>query len=142
MAAPYYGTLFERLGASAEARGQQPRELSVSASIASHLARMLSARAGSVQMLPDYGLPELNDMRLSLHDTRQQARLAIERFISSYEPRLQQVRVISKGSGTDPLHLTFDIQAKVNIADLQQPVSFCVELDGQGQTRVMHSGSH
>ena len=45
MAAPYYGTLFERLGASAEARGQQPRELSVSASIASHLARMLRTMA-------------------------------------------------------------------------------------------------
>lgn len=142
MATPYYGTLFERLGGSAQARGHQPRELSVSASIANHLTRMLSARAGSVQMLPDYGLPELNDMRLSLHDTRQQARMAIERFINTYEPRLQQVRVVSKGDGADPLHLTFDIHARLNIGDLQQPVSFCIELDGQGQTQVMHSGSH
>ena len=30
---------------------------------------MLSTRAGSVQTLPDYGLPDLNDMRLSLHDS-------------------------------------------------------------------------
>ena len=106
MAAPYYGTLFERLGGSAQARGHQPRELSVSASIANHLTRMLSARAGSVQMLPDYGLPELNDMRLSLHDTRQQARMAIERFINTYEPRLQQVRVVTtrdhRASKTSP----------------------------------------
>ena len=47
------------------------------ASVAAHLAKMLSTRAGSVQTLPDYGLPDLNDMRLSLHDSLQQARIAI-----------------------------------------------------------------
>ena len=65
------------------------------ASVAAHLAKMLSTRAGSVQTLSDYGLPDLNDMRLSLHDSLSQARLAIESFIEAYEPRLSNVRVIS-----------------------------------------------
>ncbi|UJJ31322.1 type VI secretion system baseplate subunit TssE [Halopseudomonas maritima] len=142
MTAQPYGTLFERLGGKVEARRTQSREASVSASIANHLARLLSTRAGSVQMLPDYGLPELNDMRLSLHDTRQQARAAIERFITRYEPRLQQVRVVSHSNGDDPLHLTFDIHARLNMAELQHPVRFCVQLDGQGQTQVEQTGTH
>jgi type VI secretion system protein len=53
------------------------------ASVATHLAKMLSTRAGSVQTLPDYGLPDLNDMRLSLHDSLQQARIAIEGLLRS-----------------------------------------------------------
>jgi hypothetical protein len=62
------------------------------ASVAAHLAKMLSTRAGSVQTLADYGLPDLNDMRLSLHDALSQARRAIENFIEAYEPRLSDVR--------------------------------------------------
>ncbi len=112
MTAQPYGTLFERLGGKAEARRTQSRE------------------------------PELNDMRLSLHDTRQQARAAIERFITRYEPRLQQVRVVSHSNGDDPLHLTFDIRARVNMGELQHPVRFCVQLDGQGQTQVEQTGTH
>jgi type VI secretion system lysozyme-like protein len=70
------------------------------ASVAAHLAKMLSTRAGSVQTLSDYGLPDLNDMRLSLHDSLSQARQAIENFIEAYEPRLSAVRVISRRVNT------------------------------------------
>ena len=78
-----YGSLFERLGGDTVGRARLDHEVSVMASVAAHLAKMLSTRAGSVQTLPDYGLPDLNDMRLSLHDALQQARMAIERFIES-----------------------------------------------------------
>ncbi len=90
-----YGSLFERLGGDADKRVGWSREVSAMASVAAHLAKMLSTRAGSVQTLSDYGLPDLNDMRLSLHDSLSQARLAIENFIEAYEPRLSNVRVIS-----------------------------------------------
>ena len=136
MTRPGYGSLLERLSGSDRSRSGLPGAEAASASVMAQLARMLSTRAGSVQMLPDYGLPELNDMRLTLHDTRQQARAAIERFISRYEPRLREVRVSCQHDASDPLRLAFIINARLNLPELQQPVTFSVQLDGQGKAAV------
>jgi type VI secretion system protein len=131
-----YGSLFERLGGDAQKRVGWSRENSAMASVAAHLAKMLSTRAGSVQTLPDYGLPDLNDMRLSLHDSLSQARLAIEKFIETYEPRLSKVRV-SPGSGDDNrLRLSFSIEGLLEIDGIKRRVSFAASLDGSGQVRV------
>jgi len=136
MTRPGYGSLLERLSGSDRSRSGLPGAEAASASVMAQLARMLSTRAGSVQMLPDYGLPELNDMRLTLHDTRQQARAAIERFISRYEPRLREVRVSCLHDASDPLRLAFIINARLNLPELRQPVTFSVQLDGQGKAAV------
>ncbi|MBB1518539.1 type VI secretion system baseplate subunit TssE [Aquipseudomonas campi] len=131
-----YGSLFERLGGEAGKRAGWSHEVSAMASVAAHLAKMLSTRAGSVQTLPDYGLPDLNDMRLSLHDALQQARIAIERFIEAYEPRLTQVRVVSLPRDHDPLSLAFAIEGQLEIDGVKRPVSFAAQLDGSGQVKV------
>lgn len=131
-----YGSLFERLGGDAARRSGWSREVAAMASVAAHLAKMLSTRAGSVQTLPDYGLPDLNDMRLSLHDSLQQARIAIERFIEAYEPRLTQVRVLSLPRTHDPLILAFTIEGLLEVDGLKRQVSFSASLDGSGQVKV------
>ena len=131
-----YGSLFERLGGEAGKRAGWSHEVSAMASVAAHLAKMLSTRAGSVQTLPDYGLPDLNDMRLSLHDALQQARIAIERFIEAYEPRLTQVRVVSLPRDHDPLSLAFAIEGQLEIDGVKRTVSFAAQLDGSGQVKV------
>ena len=131
-----YGSLFERLGGDAEKRIGLSRDVCVTASVVAHLSRMLSIRAGSVQTLADFGLPDLNDMRLSLHDARSQARMAIEAFIEAYEPRLRNVCVASKPDSSDPLRLSFSIDAWLEVGSLKQRVSFPASLDGSGQARV------
>jgi type VI secretion system protein len=131
-----YGSLFERLGGEASQRAGWSREVAVMASVATHLAKMLSTRAGSVQTLPDYGLPDLNDMRLSLHDSLQQARIAIERFIEAYEPRLREVRVISLPRDNNPLSLAFSIEGLLEVDGFKRQVSFSARLDGSGQVKV------
>ena len=131
-----YGSLFERLGGDAGQRAGWSHEVAAMASVAAHLAKMLSTRAGSVQTLPDYGLPDLNDMRLSLHDSLQQARSAIERFIEAYEPRLRQVRVVSLPRDHDPLSLNFAIEGLLEVDGFKRQVSFTARLDGSGQVRV------
>ncbi|EZH79754.1 type VI secretion system protein [Ectopseudomonas composti] len=137
-----YGSLFERLGGEAGQRAGWSREVAAMASVAAHLAKMLSTRAGSVQTLPDYGLPDLNDMRLSLHDSLQQARIAIERFIEAYEPRLTQVRVISLPRTHDPLRQAFAIDAMLEMDGIKRQVSFSASLDGSGQVNVNPGASH
>ncbi|MHB9801215.1 type VI secretion system baseplate subunit TssE [Pseudomonas sp. MT3] len=131
-----YGSLFERLGGEAAARSGWSPEVAAMASVAAHLAKMLSTRAGSVQTLPDYGLPDLNDMRLSLHDSLNQARTAIERFIEAYEPRLSAVRVISLPRDHDPLNLAFAIEGLLEVDGIRRQVSFSASLDGSGQVKV------
>lgn len=131
-----YGSLFERLSGEAETRFSWSLEKSAMVSVAAHLTKMLSTRAGSVQTLSDYGLPDLNDMRLSLHDSLNQARQAIEHFIDAYEPRLNAVRVISLPCGDDPLRLFFTIEAVLEVDGFKQQVSFTVRLEGGGQVNV------
>ena len=131
-----YGSLFERLSGEASPRAGQATEAAVTASVARHLSKMLSTRAGSVQTLPDYGLPDLNDQRLSLHDTLQQARIAIQRFIAAYEPRLSQVRVAALPRHGDPQRLAFAIEARLDVAGVQREVRFAASLEGNGQMQV------
>lgn len=131
-----YGSLFERLNGEVEKRSGLSRDVCVMASVAAHLAKMLSTRAGSVQTSPDYGLPDLNDMRLSPHDARSQARKAIKALIESYEPRLSSVCVASVPSSADQLRLSFDIDALLVMDGDKQQVSFTACLDGRGQIKV------
>jgi type VI secretion system protein len=137
-----YGSLFERLGGATTERTGWSLEVSAMASVAAHLSKMLSTRAGSVQTLPDYGLPDLNDMRLSLHDSLQQARVAIERFIEAYEPRLTQVRVGSLPLHHDPLTLSFAIQGQLEVEGFKRQVSFFARLDGSGQVKISKEKEH
>lgn len=131
-----YGSLFERLNGDADKRVGWSREVSAMASVAAHLGKMLSIRAGSVQTLSDYGLPDLNDMRLSLHDSLSQARSAIESFIEAYEPRLSDVRVISLPRDNDQLRLSFSIDGLLEVDGFRRQVSFSACLDGSGQVKV------
>ena len=130
-----YGSLFERLAGDADKRKGIGHEECIVASVAAHLAKMLSTRAGSVQTLPSYGLPDLNDMRLSLHDSLTQAQKAIEIFISSYEPRLRNVQV-TPIPGEDPFRLFFAIEGLLEIAGIKRHVRFSAALDASGSVTV------
>ena len=125
-----HNSLFERLEQGASNPG------ATVASIAAHLGKMLSTRAGSVRTLPDYGLPDLNDMRLSLHESLSQSRLHIERFIQAYEPRLTNVRVRLLPVVRDSLSLAFAIEAERMIEGALHPVVFHARLTDTGRVEV------
>jgi type VI secretion system protein len=131
-----YGSLFERLNGGAAQAPRQPHEANLTASVAGHLAKMLSTRAGSVQTLPDYGLPDLNDMRLSLHDALSQSRQAIESFIERYEPRLSKVQVTSLPRDHHHLSLSFRIDGLLEVGGDKRPVQFAASLDGSGKVTL------
>jgi type VI secretion system protein len=135
-----YRSLFERLECVVPTGVGRSSKACVVASVASHLGKMLSTRAGSVQTLPDYGLPDLNDMRLSLHESLSQARLLVERFIQAYEPRLANVRVTVLPRDHDPLTLAFDIQGALDVDGVMQSVAFCASLEGGGRVEVKPDG--
>ncbi|MBV4482401.1 type VI secretion system baseplate subunit TssE [Pseudomonas khavaziana] len=127
---PHHNSLFERL------EGDASTHTCTVVSVAAHLGRMLSTRAGSVQALPDYGLPDFNDMQLSLHESLTRSRLVIERFIQAYEPRLVNVRVRLLPAAKEPLVLAFAIDAGLVIDGTTQPVVFQARLMDAGQIKV------
>lgn len=131
---PHNHSLFERLDRDAST------QVCGVASVAAHLGKMLSTRAGSVQTLPDYGLPDLNDMRLSLHESLTQSRVLIERFIQAYEPRLTNVRVSVLPRVGDPLALSFAIEATQLVEGVMQPVVFHARLMDAGRVEVCADG--
>ena len=126
----HHQSLFERL------ESQTANPACGVTSVALHLGKMLSIRAGSVQTLPDYGLPDLNDMNQSLHESLSQSRLLIERFIRAYEPRLKHVRVTALPRDHDPLALAFAIEATLTIKGIRQPVVFTARLCDTGRVEV------
>jgi type VI secretion system protein len=75
-------------------------------------------------------------MRLSLHDSLSQARLAIESFVEAYEPRLSEVRVISLPREHDQLRLSFSIEGLLEVDGFKRQISFTARLDGSGQVNV------
>lgn len=138
MAIGSYGSLFERLAGEPATRAGLPHEEQVIASVAAHLSRMLSTRSGSVQTLPDYGLPDLNDMNKSLHATLEGSRAAIERFVEKYEPRLSGVSVTRLDGSHDALRLLFAIEGVLEIQGRKRRTVFSVSLGASGAANVRH----
>ncbi len=134
-----HSRLFDRLaGESLHVRGVTGEAL-LMASVATHLGLMLSTRQGSVETLPDYGLPDLNDMRLSLHEALSQARSVIELFIRTYEPRLSNVQLVAIPQDPEMLTLSFVIEGSLVVAGRHKKVSFSANLKGTGQVQVQQN---
>lgn len=131
-----YGSLFERLAGESVNRAGLTSEESLTASVAAHLTKMLSTREGSVQALPDYGLPDLNDMNKSLHDVLMDSRSAIEAFIQKYEPRLSSVRVTLEPAHHQALKLLFSIEGVLHVEGIKCHVSFSARLVGHANVSV------
>ncbi len=62
-------------------------------SIRDHLGRLLNARHGMSQALPDYGLPAMSDLRVGGAKYLRAVQNAIQTTIEKYEPRLRRARV-------------------------------------------------
>ncbi|MEB0039078.1 MULTISPECIES: type VI secretion system baseplate subunit TssE [unclassified Pseudomonas] len=130
-----YGSLFERLG-GAPAEQSKNREEATRDSVTAHLSKMLSTRAGSVLALPDYGMPDLNNMSVSLHDALTQGAQVIKRFIEVYEPRLSEVQLVSTPNGVNPLKLGFSIEAQLEVDGIKSSVLLSAKLTGGGHITV------
>lgn len=100
------GSLFDRL-----TQGEAGAHISEDESIRRHLMRLLTARQGSVTALPDYGLPDLNDLSLSRAELITETCRAVSACITAYEPRLSDVRVTHHPRQEAAFSLNFRISA-------------------------------
>lgn len=120
------GSLFDRL-----TRGEAGVRMDEDESIRRHLLRMLTTRQGAVQALPDYGLPDLNDLSLSRAEVIRRCCVAIERCITAYEPRLGSVRVGYVHAEDDRFAMCFRIEAvRPGLGGGQVPWRWSLTMDG------------
>ena len=78
------GSLFEKL-----VLGRQGAEMDEDESIRCNLSRVLGARQGAVQALPDYGLPDINDLTLSRSELQSMLSSAIEQLVPAHNGGFQ-----------------------------------------------------
>jgi type VI secretion system protein len=108
-------SLFQRLEKSCEAVysiGSNQQALMQSVKV--NLQQMLNVREGSVSALPDYGMPDFNDLVYEFPDAIYQLQVAIKRFLLKYEPRLDDVLVNYVPDSSQPLQLKYRVSVQIH----------------------------
>jgi type VI secretion system protein ImpF len=119
-------------------------------SVRADLVRLLNTRTnlrGNIRELAqgtvlDYGIPDLSP--ISAASEQQQVALAkrIEAVISTYEPRLRNVKVIIQIDKSDPRKLLGVVYANLVIGSVVEPVYFPLALDASVKNiQIEGSGS-
>jgi len=97
----------------------------LSASVLSHLRRLLNTKQGSVPIAEDYGLADLTDLPGSFApDNLADIEDKINRVISRYEPRLSNIRIAFAKRQEDSLSLRFEISGQVKVDERNVPILF------------------
>ncbi len=131
-------SLLERIDAAdgAAARGGQTDPYAMSRSVLAHVQKMLNVRQGNVAALPDFGLPDINDLAHRHGNPVPELKKAIKQCIETYEPRLSKVRVRFAPDPASPLDLRFEVAGQVNAEGGSSPVVFETTVSGGGLVRV------
>ncbi len=80
-------------------------------SVRDHLGRLLNARHGMSEAMPDYGLPAMTDLTIGSGDYVQRVQEAVRVAIEKYEPRLRRVHVTRVDDEDSAHRLVFRVDA-------------------------------
>ena len=106
-------------------------------SVLEHLVRVLNTKKGSVDIDPEFGVPDLTNMSSSFSsESIPELEASIKSVIVNYEPRLKDVTVHFRTQQDDLLALRFSISAKLVIDDKGKPIVFETIVDSDGQVKV------
>ncbi len=104
--------------------------------VSKNLQAMLNVRKGSVKALPDYGMPDFNDVVEQFPDAIDYVKQEIATFIRRYEPRLSQLSITYLADPLDPLKLKYVIEGYLTYKTKRSKVSFDTILTGSGQVTI------
>ena len=89
------------------------RDIRRAKSIADHLWRMYNTRRGAVPQLPDYGLPDINEIYQHLPGSLKALEQTILEITTRYEPRLERVRIRAVPVPNHEFKLSFELSAVI-----------------------------
>lgn len=96
-------------------------------SVLEHLRVMCSTRQGTMVTCPDYGTATVSEMVHAFPDAIAEMARAIKHTITSYEPRLKNVRIVH--IPTQDMTLRYEIHAQLNRDGGSVPVQFETSID-------------
>lgn len=106
-------------------------------SVLEHLMRVLNTKQGSVDIDPDFGVPDITNISSSFSaESVPELETAIRKVIENYEPRLRDVSVHFASQEDDLLSLRFSITAKMITDEKSKPIIFETIVDSDGQVKV------
>lgn len=154
---PLVPSLLDRL---IEPRGDEPPRRPLQGQTLSELEEavrrdvqeMLNTRQSGLEPYPEeselarsllgYGLPDLGHLNPNSPDQRQLLQQFVERAIRHFEPRLDQVRVVTMTTDAAGRGLRMTIQALLRVAPAPVPVSFDTLVQpGSGKWQVVPPGA-
>jgi len=106
-------------------------------SVRRHLQRLLNARHGLSEAMPDYGLPALTDLTIGSGDYVHAIQEAVRVAIEKYEPRLRRVRVSRVVEEDAPHTLSFRVEATLVGRTGEHRVYYETTVSGGGQFDVL-----
>lgn len=120
-----------------QTRESGTREDLLVASVTNHINAILNTRKGTVQIDPEYGLPDFTHLpgNFASFETEAIAK-TISSLIKRYEPRIKDVSVSFRGSAKDSLSLLFVLAGTIVHREKRIPLRFLTQLMPDREIRV------
>lgn len=118
-----------------ESFDQLSEEQKIRSSIIENLRMVLSARQGSVQHLPDFGMPDILQMYFDSGNTIDPIKKELHDIILKYEPRISEVQVQKSEFDQETMRISIKIIA--SIKDSMNKEILLTEFSTTGWTKVI-----
>ncbi len=110
-------------------------EQKLRSSIIENLRMVLSTRQGSVQHLPDFGMPDILQLYFDSNNSIDPIKKEIRNVILKYEPRIADVEVHKTDFDQESMKITLKVVA--TIKDIPNKEILLTEFSTTGWTKVM-----
>ena len=110
-------------------------EQKLRSSIIENLRMVLSTRQGSVQHLPDFGMPDILQLYFNSDNSIDPIKKEIRNVILKYEPRIAEVEVHKTDFDQESMKITLKVIA--TIKDIPNKEILLTEFSTTGWTKVM-----
>lgn len=110
-------------------------EQKLRSSIIENLRMVLSTRQGSVQHLPDFGMPDILQLYFNSNNSIEPIKKEIKNVILKYEPRIADVQVHKSDFDQESMKITLKVVA--TIKDISNKEILLTEFSTTGWTKVM-----
>ena len=110
-------------------------EQKLRSSIIENLRMVLSTRQGSVQHLPDFGMPDILQLYFNSNNSIDPIKKEIRNVVLKYEPRIAEVEVHKTNFDQESMKITLKVIA--TIKDIPNKEILLTEFSTTGWTKVM-----
>ena len=114
---------------------QLTEEQKLRSSIIENLRMVLSTRQGSVQHLPDFGMPDILQLFFNSDNSIEPIKKEIKNVILKYEPRIAEVQVQKTDFDQESMKIT--LKVIVTVKDIPNKEILLTEFSTTGWTKVM-----